>query len=235
MSKKTGDISKTATNAEIDAFVRKVAMTPAPGRSREKGRLIFALDATASREPTWDRACQIQGHMFQEAGSLGGLEIQMAYYRGFGEFRASEWLADSAQLVRRMTGVFCLGGQTQIAKVLKHAIAEANSRKVNAVVFIGDCMEENVDDLCRLAGELGILGVPAFIFQEGHEPIAARAFRQIARLTGGAHCSFDSSSAHQLRDLLSAVAVFAAGGREALENFGKRAGREALLIARQVK
>ena len=140
-----------------------------------------------------------------------------AYYRGFGEFRASEWLTDSAQLVRQMTGVFCLGGQTQIAKVLKHAIAEANSRKVNAVVFVGDCMEESVDELCRLAGELGILGVPTFIFQEGDEPIAMRAFKQIARLTGGAHCSFDSSSADQLRDLLSAVAVFAAGGRKALE------------------
>lgn len=235
MSEKTGNVSKTATNAEVDAFVRKMAMTPASPASGERGRLIFALDATASREPTWDRACQIQGCMFQEAGSAGGLEIQMAYYRGFGEFRASEWLADSAQLVRRMTGVFCLGGQTQIAKVLKHAIAEANARKVNAVVFVGDCMEESVDELCRLAGELGILGVPTFVFQEGDEPIAARAFRQIARLTGGAHCRFDSSSADQLRDLLSAVAVFAAGGRKALESFGERAGGEALLIARQVK
>ena len=96
-------------------------------------------------------------------------------------------------------------------------------------------MEESVDELCRLAGELGILGVPTFIFQEGDEPIAMRAFKQIARLTGGAHCSFDSSSADQLRDLLSAVAVFAAGGRKALENFSKRAGREVLLIAQQVK
>lgn len=235
MSKKSGNISKTATNAEIDAFIKKVAMTPASAPSGERGRLIFALDATASREPTWDRACQIQGHMFEEAGSVGSLEIQMAYYRGFGEFRATDWLTDSNQLVRQMTRVFCLGGQTQIAKVLRHAIAEANTRKVNALVFVGDCMEESVDELCQLAGELGILGVPAFIFQEGDEPIASRAFKQIARLTGGAHCSFDSSSADQLRDLLSAVAVFAAGGRKALENFSKRAGRDVLLIAQQVK
>ena len=235
MSKKTGHISKSATNAEIDTFIQKVALAPASAPAGERGRLIFALDATASREPTWDRACQIQGHMFQEASSVGGLDIQMAYYRGFGEFRASEWLTDSGQLVQQMTRVFCLGGQTQIAKILKHAIAEGNARKVNAVVFVGDCMEESVDELCQLAGELGILGVPTFIFQEGDEPIAARAFKQIARLTGGAHCSFDSSSANQLRDLLSAVAVFAAGGRKALESFSKRAGREVLLIARQVK
>ena len=235
MSKKTGHISKSVTNAEIDTFIQKVALAPASAPAGERGRLIFALDATASREPTWDRACQIQGHMFQEASSVGGLDIQMAYYRGFGEFRASEWLTDSGQLVQQMTRVFCLGGQTQIAKILKHAIAEGNARKVNAVVFVGDCMEESVDELCQLAGELGILGVPTFIFQEGDEPIAARAFKQIARLTGGAHCSFDSSSANQLRDLLSAVAVFAAGGRKALESFSKRAGREVLLIAQQVK
>ena len=235
MSKKTGHISKSATNAEIDTFIQKVALAPSSAPAGERGRLIFALDATASREPTWDRACQIQGHMFQEASSVGGLDIQMAYYRGFGEFRASEWLTDSGQLVQQMTRVFCLGGQTQIAKILKHAIAEGNARKVNAVVFVGDCMEESVDELCQLAGELGILGVPTFIFQEGDEPIAARAFKQIARLTGGAHCSFDSSSANQLRDLLSAVAVFAAGGRKALESFSKRAGREVLLIAQQVK
>lgn len=235
MSEKSGKVSKTATNAEIDAFIRKVSLTPASAPSGERGRLIFALDATASREPSWDRACQIQGHMFNEAASVGGLEIQMAYYRGFGEFRASEWLADSNQLVRQMTQVYCLGGQTQIAKVLRHALKEGNARKVNALVFVGDCMEEDVDELCQLAGELGILGVPVFIFQEGSEPFAERTFKQIARLTGGAHCSFDSSSADQLRDLLSAVAVFAAGGRKALESYSKRAGRDVLLIAQQVK
>ena len=235
MNKKSGNISKSATKSEVDAFLQKVALTPAAAPSGERGRLIFALDATASREPTWDQACQIQGHMFEEAASVGGLDIQMAYYRGFGEFKASDWLSDSDQLVRQMTQVFCLGGQTQIEKVLRHAIAEGNARKVNALVFVGDCMEEGVDELCKLAGELGILRVPTFILQEGDEHIATRAFKQIARLTGGAHCRFDASSANQLRDLLSAVAVFAAGGRKALESFSKRMGRDVLLIAQQVK
>jgi hypothetical protein len=235
MNKKSGNISKSATKSEVDAFLQKVALTPAAAPSGERGRLIFALDATASREPTWDQACQIQGHMFEEAASVGGLDIQMAYYRGFGEFKASDWLSDSDQLVRQMTQVFCLGGQTQIEKVLRHAIAEGNARKVNALVFVGDCMEEGVDELCQLAGELGILRVPTFIFQEGDEHIATRAFKQIARLTGGAHCRFDASSANQLRDLLSAVAVFAAGGRKALESFSKRMGRDVLPIAQQVK
>ena len=74
------------------------------------------------------------------------------------------------------------------------------------------------------SGKLGLLGVPTFMFQEGLEPSATRAFKQIAKLTNGAYCSFNSSSAKQLRELLSAVAVYAAGGRMALEDYGKRTG-----------
>ena len=90
-------------------------------------------------------------------------------------------------------------------------------------------------ELHRKAGELGLLGVPVFIFHEGSDPKAQEAFRQIAHLTRGACCPFDASSAQQLRDLLSAVAVYAAGGRAALEGYSRRAGGATLLLARQVK
>ncbi|MEQ8249499.1 MAG: VWA domain-containing protein [Alphaproteobacteria bacterium] len=218
----------------VQAFLDKVAVTPvAPTAGR--GRLIFALDATASREPMWDRACHIQAEMFRETAALGGLEIQLAYYRGFDEFAATPWIASSADLIRRMTSVFCLGGHTQIRKVLDHAVAETKRRKVNAVVFVGDCMEESVDDLCHSAGKLGVLGVPVFLFQEGAEPIADMAFRQIAKLTRGAHCRFDASSPNQLRDLLNAVAVYAAGGRRALTDFGRKSGPDVRRLTSQLK
>ncbi len=193
------------------------------------------MDATASREPSWDRACQIQGQMFEETASLGGLDVQMAYYRGFGEFQASQWVSNSAELVRQMTAVFCLGGETQIRKVLRHAINETKKKRVNALVFVGDCCEEDVDKLCALAGELGLLNVPVFIFHEGGEPTAARTFHQIVKLTKGAYCAFDGSSAKQLRDLLSAVAVYAAGGRKALESFGRRTGGSVGLLTKQIR
>jgi hypothetical protein len=196
---------------------------------------MFAMDATASREPTWDRACQLQGEMFHATDGLGGLEVQLVFYRGFGECKASPWVASSSELVRRMVAVRCLGGQTQIGRVLTHCIRETEARKVNALVFVGDCMEENVDALCHDAGRLGLVGVPAFMFQEGRDPVAERAFRQIARLTNGAYCSFDAASAQQLKELLSAVAVYAAGGRIALEDYGRRAGGAVRLIASQVK
>ncbi len=235
MAKGERKLPSRAADAQVEAFLNRVAAVPAPAAASGRGRLIFAMDATASREPSWDHACQIQGEMFAATADLGGLEIELVYYRGFGEFRHTKWLTESRSLVRQMTGVFCLGGHTQIRKVLQHAIDETKRKAVNAVVFVGDCVEEDVDLLCHLAGELGLLGVPVFVFHEGNEPTAARCFRQIARLTKGAYLSFDAASARQLRDLLGAVAVYAAGGRRALEDLGKRAGGAVLQIAGQVK
>ena len=219
----------------IDKFLDKVAATPAPVGGQGKGRLLFAMDATASREPSWDHACQIQGKMFEATAALGGLSVQLTYYRGFNEFRATKWLDNSRALVRHMSAVYCLGGHTQIRKVLKHAIRETKREKLGALVFVGDCMEENVDDLCAMAGELGLLKVPAFMFHEGGETQASLAFRQIARLSGGAYLQFDAHSAAQLKSLLAAVAVYAAGGRRALAKLGKRQGGAALQISHQVK
>jgi len=215
------DLPQKSSKAAIDAFVKQVRSTPAIKTGQDRGRLMFAMDATASRGPSWDRACQIQGEMFTKTAALGGLDIQLCYYRGFGEFEASPWLSSADALLQRMTSVSCRGGYTQIEKVLRQAIEQSKQKKVQALVFVGDCMEEDVDRLCHLADELGILGVPAFLFHEGTEPAAQRAFKEIARLTRGAYCAFDASSAAQLRDLLSAVAVYAAGGQKALQDFSK--------------
>ena len=235
MSKHKDQLPSQSNRSEVDAFLRQVAAAPPGKPAGRRGRLIFAMDATASRKPSWDRACQIQGEMFRETAALGGLETQLCWYRGFGEFHADPWIADSGRLLQHMTGVFCLGGTTQIARVLQHAIGEAKSAKVDALVLVGDCMEEDLDTLCGLAGALGLLGVPAFLFQEGRDRIAERAFARIARLTGGAHCRFDAGSAQQLKDLLSAVAVYAAGGRRALEHFGRRRGGAVPLLTRQLQ
>ena len=235
MASKDDKLPAQGSRAEIDTFLAKVAATAVAKPVGERGRLIFAMDATASREPSWDQACHIQGEMFTATSGLGGLEVQLVYYRGFGECRASSWATNSDDLVRRMTAVSCLGGHTQIARVLSHAIAETKKGSVDALVFVGDSIEEDIDDVCALAGELGLQGVPAFMFHEGMDPAAERAFKQIARLTNGAYCRFDAGSARQLQELLSAVAVYAAGGRRALEDYGKKTGGMARQITSQVK
>jgi len=227
-------LPEKSSDTEVTDFLNKVAATASTRPAGESGRLIFAMDATASREPTWDRACHIQGEMFSETAALGGLQVQLVYYRGFGECQASRWAVNAKELLRFMTSVHCLGGQTQIRKVLSHAIRETGKNKVDAVVFVGDAMEEDIDRLCHLAGELGVLGVPVFLFHEGGDPVVRRAFEQIARLSGGAYCPFDAGSAQQLRDLLSAVAVYAAGGRQALLDFEGRHGGGRLRLTQQL-
>jgi hypothetical protein len=235
MSKDSKLPQTSSSDSEVDDFLRKLAVTPAPVAGGARGRLIFAMDATASREPTWDRASHLQAEMFKETEALGGLEVQLIYYRGFGECKAGPWVAESDKLLRFMTGVFCLAGRTQLGKVLKRAAKETRQKKVSALVFVGDAMEEDVDHLGHLAGELGLLGVPCFMFHEGNDPVSRKAFQQIARLSGGAFCNFDASSARQLRELLSAVAVFAAGGRRALADFSKKTGGLVPQLTHQVK
>jgi hypothetical protein len=229
------DLPSRRGDQGVEGFLDQVRRTPPPKPGQGRARLIFAMDATASREPSWDMAVQVQGQMFLEAASLGGLEVQLAYYRGFGECKASRWVHDPTHLVRLMTGVRCLAGQTQIGRVLLHTMAETKKKRVSALVFVGDCFEEDLDRVGRLAGELGMLGVRAFVFQEGRQPDATRAFRHIAQLTGGAHCHLDSSSPQQLRELLGAVAVYAAGGHGALADLSKRSSASVRLLTSQLK
>src|SRR5207249_1100572 len=137
--------TKSSTAEDIATFVAKArAMSPLAAGSR--GRLVFALDATMSRQPTWDLACALQADMFREAAALG------------------------------------------------------------------------------------LLKVPVFMFQEGHDATAERAFREIARLTGGAWCRFDPGAAAQLRELLRAAAAYAAGGREALKRLSSSGSGAAKLL-----
>jgi hypothetical protein len=218
-----------SASEDIAAFVAKAnAMSPHARGAR--GRLIFALDATMSRQPTWDMACTLQADMFREAASLGSLDIRLVYYRGLNECRATGWISDGAQLAKMMAKIDCRGGNTQIGKVLAEARREAVGSGVRAVVFVGDAMEESVDELCVKAGELGLLKVPVFMFQEGHDGVAEQAFREIARLTGGAWCRFDPGAAAQLRELLRAAAAYAAGGREALLRLSKTGSGAARLL-----
>jgi hypothetical protein len=206
----------TATRAEIDAFLAAQAKAPAAAGGR---RLIFALDATASRQPTWDTASKLQADMFRETATIGGLDVQLVYYRGNGECRASKWLSRPEELTRLMERIDCRAGHTQIGKVLAHAKREAPA----TVCFIGDAMEEEIDTLAHAASELSRLGVKAFMFQEGDDVDVELDFREIARITNGAYCRFDPGAAHQLAELLRAVATYAAGGTQALAQGGDAA------------
>ncbi|TGG90734.1 VWA domain-containing protein [Natronospirillum operosum] len=218
----------------IDQFINEVRTMPQSGGTGQ-GRLIFALDATASREPTWDQACDLQSELFSATRDLGGLAIQLCYYRGYGEFKATRFVSQTDQLLQLMNGVRCLGGRTQIGRVLSHAAAETRDTPVKAAIFIGDCCEEPVDQLCHTAGELGMLRTPVFMFHEGHDAHAKAVFEQISKLSGGAYVPFDRSSPRVLKELLAAVAVYASGGSRALEDFSRRGSADVKRLTQQIR
>jgi hypothetical protein len=212
---KSGAVTRRSGADDIAAFVEAAKKVPAPASSG-RGRLIFALDATMSRQPTWDLAQTLQAKMFQAAAGLGGLDVQLVYFRGMDECRASGFVSGGQGLAELMSRIDVRGGSTQIRKVLVHGRDEAKRAKVGALIFVGDAMEENPDRLAVLAGELALLGVKAFMFQEGRDPAARRTFSEIARLTGGAYSAFDAGASARLAALLRAAAAYAAGGHAAL-------------------
>ena len=224
-----------SSRPEIAEFIERVHALGPASASDKRGRLIFALDATMSRQPTWDSACALQADMFREAAKAGGLDIQLVYFRGLGECRASGWVTGAEKLAGLMSAIDCRGGHTQIGKVLSHARQEYGKQRVQAMVFVGDAMEEKIDDLCTAAGELGLLGVPVFMFQEGEDAVAETAYREIARLSRGAYCRFDTGAAHQLGELLRAVAAYAAGGLKALADLSARRSDGARKLLAQLR
>jgi hypothetical protein len=220
IQKKLKNNETVQTSQDVTAFLDKARQLQTRSDS---GRLIFALDATASRQRTWDRACHLQAQMFEVAKMISGLSIQLCYYRGLGEFRALPWSDNGPALRQKMLSVQCLGGRTQIERLLQHALREQQQSRIRAMVFVGDAMEEDSESLFRLAGQLGIHRLPVFMFQEGSDRIAGNTFGEIARLSGGVHCQFDEHSEQQLRDLLNLVAAYASGGKSAVEGLEKSA------------
>ncbi len=219
----TKDSLPDRRRSEVDAFLEALERTPARADSLGgRGRLIFAIDATASRQPTWDQAAHLQARMFEEAARLGTLDVQLVYFRGYGEFHVSPWAAEASLLLQEMTSVSCRSGLTQIERVLRHALETHRHSPVSALVYVGDCVEEEPEVLFELAGLLGLQGLPAFLFHEGADPLAGEVFRKLATLSGGAYAPFDQRSAAQLGELLAAVAAYAVGGLTALEDRAER-------------
>ena len=228
----TGEVNPNPpAGGMIDSFLSQAKQLGPVAEGGGQARLVFALDATMSRQPTWDLACRLQGEMFETAAGIGGLSVQLVYFRGFDECRSSRWVVQPRALTDLMTQIGCRGGHTQIGRVLRHVKSEAEQNALKAFIYVGDAMEEPIDDLCAAAGELGLLGVKAFMFHEGSDPIAARAFQEIARLTGGAYARFDAGAPQSLAGLLRAAAAYASGGAGALQRLAAGDGEAQRLLA----
>ena len=228
---KKGQLS-VSSSSEVTAFLNQAKNLSV---RQSDPRLIFALDATASRQPTWDVATELQAEMFSTAQTLGGLSLQLCYFRGLGDFFASGWHEKSDSMLRLMAGIQCQAGATQLEKLFRHALQENSAQKIKGVVFIGDSAEEGIDVLAQIAGKLGMFGVPLFLFQERGDPKTREIFQQLCQLSGGAYSQFDADSAIQLKELLQAVAAYAAGGLKALRELSAGESGNVRLLQKQLR
>lgn len=223
-----------SNSLSVQDFLKKSEEIVPVEKKENTGRLLFAMDATASREHAWDMACQIQAEMFMSTQEIGALEISLCYYRGYDEFHSLDWTSNAVLLRDQMLKVRCLAGHTQIKRTLEHAINTCVKQKIKAVVLVSDSFEESIDQVGQVAGKLGMLNVPVFVFHEGHDTAAKNAFQHIAQLTNGAYCPFDQNSVAQLKELLCAVAAFAVGGLSALQKQSRQGSKIASSIIKQL-
>lgn len=201
-----------------------------PLPARRSGRLIVALDLTGSRAESLKQAQKATAAMFTAIKAIGAVAVKLIYYRGASECKATAWQDDPAVVSRVMLGLPCVTGNTQIARVLKLALAEKEN--VSGVVFIADHSEDSADELLALAKELGKQSMPLFVFHEivDHDGYALQArpvFERMAKLSGGVYAEFKPDSGSILRELLSTVAAFSMAGHEGLKQVAQPVTAEA--------
>lgn len=214
-------ITPSSRQAKVEAFLEKNRREIAAGGH---GRLIFALDATASRQPTWDCAAKLQAQMFGAASGVSGLQVQLVFFRGV-QCQTSDWTRDANSLAAKMRKIFCESGTTQWLRVLRHIRQEHRRNPVSVAVCIGDAFEESADEAYAAVAEAPKL----VMVQEGDDPLVSAVFARLAEKTGGLHFKLGPDSTHELAELLRGLGAYAVGGPEALKRLSTNSAR--LLLA----
>ena len=187
----------------------------APDEAPTRPRLVFAFDATASREPAWATARQVTDALVKALP--GELDVALAVHGGSTLHTFTEFTADARTLRDRAAGIGCIAGFTRMLPILARSLKRPG---VRVVVYIGDVFEESLGRGRNLADAMGRRGMKLIVLHDTSDAAArghAEIFLDLARRTGGCVLPFDASAPAKLRELLAAVAVFAVGGRALLE------------------
>lgn len=206
-------------------------------QSESRPRLLFTMDATASREPSWNVAKEITGAMFEAVP--GALDVALAYHGGGRLQEITPFSASAKAFLDKLHMVQCRAGCTALNKILNAAI---DIPRLKALIYVGDCFEESTIEAVELAQQLKLKGVRCFMFHDtssgnqGYDVKTARTiFEQIAQITGGALLPFDENSPGMVKALLEAIAIFASLGIKALEQKTKYLPAARLLLDQMKK
>jgi hypothetical protein len=208
--------------ARLGGETKQIPSSASAVQPRKPGRLIMALDLTGSREQSLKQAHIATASMFDTIKALGAVIVKLVYFRGgfllgHGECRASGWHDNPDILCRAMRRLSCKTGYTQIARVLRLALAERETAA--GVVYIGDHCEDDPGELHELARALGRKSIPLFMFHEiadydGRSLEARPIFEDMADASAGGYVEFKPDSGAVLKEILANVAAFAAAGAE---------------------
>jgi hypothetical protein len=198
----------------IDALARLGKTRPAPASAApvppRKGRLVMIIDLTGSREPSLEEARKATAAMIDTIKAVGAIAVKLIYFRGDNECKASPWHDHPDILRHSMQGLSCKTGGTQIARALRVVLAEKET--VSGVVYIGDCCEDEPEELDALAQALGARSVPLYMFHEIGSLEARPVFRGMAEASKGVYVEFRPDAGKVLREILANVAAFVTAG-----------------------
>jgi len=194
--------------------------------SQEGLGIGFLIDATGSREDTWEQAQGIQAKMFKSAAGLQTIRLRLAYFGG-DCLNSPGWMNSPARVAKHMAAVRCRTGLTQIIEGLHSFIQEAPENRAAAIILVGDAFEEDADQAEHAGTMLKKMGIRVFSFIEGNDPTAQSVFQRLAEITGGKFAKFGSDL--PLSDLCEGVALLTSGGEKALDRLKNQNVRRLLL------
>ncbi|MCD8566387.1 MAG: VWA domain-containing protein [Alphaproteobacteria bacterium] len=190
------------------------------------GRVGFIIDATGSRESTWNEAQKIQTDMFSSVAGKGGLKLKLTHFGG-STLSVHEWMDDPNAVASKMKEVSCMLGLTQIIKALEAFLVDNPKEAASSIILVGDSFEENIEELGPFCEKLKNQGTKVFSFLEGDDLQAKQAFSMLSEKTGGAFAVFGKDM--PLEDLCQGVALMAVGGTAALRHLKNKAAAQTLL------
>lgn len=212
-AQKPGLLSRLLTIAKA-ALPVPLSHAQPPAVTGTRPRLIFAVDATASREPAWAAARQVTDALVKALP--GELDVALAIHGGGRVHTFTNFTNNPATLRDQAAGIVCQAGYTKLLPILATSLQQP---MVRVVIYIGDVFEESASEGRRLADSLKAQNTKLIVLHDTAEPGARRdaeVFWDLAKRTGGCVIPFDANAPHKLRDLLSAVAVYAVGGEKRL-------------------
>ena len=174
-------------------------------------------------------ACHIQAEMFEETAALGGLDVQLVYYRGFGECEASPWLGNAADLPRRMTGVRLprRPDPDRPGAAACHRRDQGQEGRTPWSSSATAWRKMPTRSATRPAS-WACWACPSSCSTRAVTPWPPRPSTRWRGSPAAPIAPSMPAAPSQLRELLGAVAVYAAGGRQALEDLRPRGRRRGL-------